>query len=61
MIPRMTQEPSEIERLLQFAARLREAANDADATPGVSPELPAILRRLAGEREATAAVLARSA
>ena len=61
MIRRMTQEPSEVERLLQFAARLREAAADADTTPGVSPELPELLRRLAGEREATAAVLGRGA
>jgi hypothetical protein len=60
MMPGMKQEPSDIERLLQFATRLREAANDADTTPGVSPELPALLRRLAGEREAAAAVLGRS-
>jgi hypothetical protein len=61
MIRGMTQEASDIERLLQFATRLREAADDADTTPGVSPELPALLRRLAREREAAAAVLGRGA
>jgi hypothetical protein len=61
MIRGMTNDPADIERLLQFAARLREAADDADTTPGVSPELPALLRRLAAEREATAAVLGRGA
>jgi hypothetical protein len=53
----MTNELSESVRLLEFAARLRNAAADADRTPGVSRELPALLRRLAGEREAAAAVL----
>jgi hypothetical protein len=57
----MMQEPSEIDRLVEFAARLREAADEADATPGVSPDLPALLRRLADERDAVAAVLARTA
>jgi hypothetical protein len=55
----MTDGRPDIERLLMVAAGLREAAADADATPGVSPDLPAILRRLADEREAAAAVLAR--
>jgi hypothetical protein len=60
MIRGMTQKSSDIERLVQFAAKLREAADDADTTPGVSPELPALLRRLADERDAAAAILGRS-
>lgn len=55
------QEPSESDRLREFATKLREAADDADTTPGVSPELPALLRRLADERDAAASVLARGA
>jgi hypothetical protein len=57
----MTHGHFDVERLLEVATALREAADDAAATPGLSPEVAAVLRRVADEREAAAAVLARGA
>jgi len=57
----MTHGHFDVGRLLEVATALREAADDAAATPGLSPEVAAVLRRVADEREAAAAVLARGA